>query len=183
MQNLFVIEDFYTAENFGLMSNFQRTCNMKGLHVPQNIYYPSRLEAFPTWESDDFEKDQIEYNLTEKTLIQKTEFKIKKIKSFFRKVLTSELLKSPYKGRNESLIHQDSDNFDWAGVVYFDSFSIEDGTRLYSYREQVKPDVIIGSKPNRCIIFKAALFHSAGIDWNKDSRTVQTFFLETDKNV
>ena len=60
MQNLFVIEDFYTAENFGLMSNFQRTCNMKGLHVPQNIYYPSRLEAFPTWESDDFEKDQID---------------------------------------------------------------------------------------------------------------------------
>ena len=56
MQNLFVIEGFYTAENFGLMSNFQRTCNMKGLHVPQNIYYPSRLEAFPTWESDDFEK-------------------------------------------------------------------------------------------------------------------------------
>ena len=52
MQNLFVIEGFYTAENFGLMSNFQRTCNMKGLHVPQNIYYPSRLEAFPTWVSE-----------------------------------------------------------------------------------------------------------------------------------
>jgi hypothetical protein len=27
------------------------------------------------------------------------------------------------------------------------------------------------------------LFHSAGIDWNKDSRTVQVFFVEIDKNV
>ena len=183
MQNFIVVEDFYSRENFGLMSNFQRTCNMKGLQVPQNIYYPSRLDAYPTWESNCFGKNELEYKITEKAILENTKFKISKMQSLFRKVLTSELLKSPYKDRNESLVHQDSNNYDWAGVVYFDSFSIEDGTRLYSYADQIKPDVIVGSKPNRCILFKSHLFHSAGIDWNKDSRTVQIFFVETDKNV
>jgi hypothetical protein len=183
MQNFVVIDDFYSKENFGLMCNFQRTCNMKGLQVPQNIYYPSRLDAYPTWESNSFNKEEIEYKITEKTILEKTQFKINKLQSFFRKVLTSELLKSPYKDRKESLIHQDPDNCDWAGVIYFDSFSIDDDTRLYSYADQIKPDVIVGSKPNRCILFKSHLFHSAGIDWNKDSRTVQVFFLEVNKNV
>lgn len=178
MQKVVIIEDFYEAQDFGIMSNFALTCSLKGLYVPHNIYYPSRLQAYPTWECNFFIEKEMPYQIFKNTLKRKTHLNPIKIDSSFRKVLTSELEQSPYKGREESLIHQDSSEYDWAGVVYFDSFCIRDGTRIYSYREQVEPDIIVGSKPNRCVLFKADLFHSAAIDWRRDSRLIQLFFLK-----
>lgn len=182
MQNVKIIEDFYSEKDYGLIQHFLHTNNMKAVHQPNRIYYPNRLQAYPCWETDRFSEDSFEFNIFKKTFELKSGMEINNINSFFRTVKKCELEQSPYVGKEESLIHQDTNtesDISHAGVIYFDSFSIKDGTRLYSYKSQIEPDIIIGSKPNRCIFYKSNIFHSAGIDWRQDKRTVQIFFFTT----
>tara|TARA_E500000318_G_C3488759_1_gene183453 strand:- start:74 stop:643 length:570 start_codon:yes stop_codon:yes gene_type:complete len=186
MQNVNIIEDFYSPEHYGIMQHFLHTTNMKALYQPNKVYYPNRLQAYPCWETEKFEENMMPYDIFKKTLELKTGFKTKEINSFFRTIKKSELEQSPFLGKDESMVHQDDKGgkIFFAGIVYFNSFSIKDGTRIYSYKDQIEPDIIIGSKPNRCIIYRSDLFHSAGIDWRQDQRTVQVFFfnLEGDSN-
>ena len=178
MQKVNIIEDFYDPVDFGLMTYQLNNTAMKGIYKPTNVFYPDRLQAYPVWETDTFSVNSQAFNIFKNTFEKKTNLKIKEINSFFRKIHRSELEQSPYKGREESMVHQDdTDSAQLAGVVYFDSFSIKDGTRIYSYRDQIEPDLIVGSKPNRCVFYDPSLFHSAGIDWRRETRSLQIFFI------
>lgn len=178
MQNINIIENFYSEEHYGIMQHVLHTAPMFAKYQPHSVYYPNRLQAYPCWETEVL--IDLPLNILKKTLELKTGFKIKQIDSYFRTIKKSELEQSPFLGRDESTVHQD-DGRQFAGVIYFDSFSIKDGTRLYSYKHQIEPDIIIGSKPNRCIIYKSDLFHSAGIDWRQDKRTVQVLFFDVEE--
>jgi hypothetical protein len=43
---------------------------------------------------------------------------------------------------------------------------------------QIEPDIVIGSKTNRCIIYNSDIPHAAGIDWEEKVRNILVFFLK-----
>ena len=181
MQKINIIEDFYSQHNYGLVYNTIKTIPLKGTYQPKNVYYPSRLDAYPCWESDPLVENDLSYSIFKQTFEQKTNIKVKKIESFYRKIIKEELKNSPFADKHEGLVHKDSNVRQIAGLIYFDSFSLKDGTRFYSYDGQVEPDIIIGSRPNRCVFYPSNINHSAGIDWRKEDRSIQVFFLEIDE--
>jgi hypothetical protein len=180
MQKVNILDDFYSMADYGMITSELKTTSMSGTYLPRNIYYPSRLHAYPCWETQPLPEDNLCYLIFKQTFMEKTNLKPKNIKTFFRKIVKKELEQSPFAGREEGLIHKDDEARHFAGIIYFDSFSIKDGTRIYAYDNQIEPDIIVGSKPNRCLFYPTNVNHSAGIDWRKEERTVQVFFLETE---
>jgi hypothetical protein len=67
--------------------------------------------------------------------------------------------------------------YDVAGVIYYNTWSLEDGTYFFSGKDQIEPDIMIGAKPNRCIFYKTDIFHCPGHNKKTDVRLVQPFFI------
>ena len=118
-------------------------------------------------------------------LKKKFNVKILKLETYLRKIYIKELEVSPFKDKKEGKIHTDGSGYDFAGVIYFNNHSIEGGTRLYSFNknlDQMEPDIIIGAYPNRCIVYPDNIHHSPSIDWRSESRFIQVFFVQFEKN-
>lgn len=178
-KNINIWEDFYPPEQFGLMNLNAKMLTYDATWQPSGIWYPNRLKAYPVYETKKFndssEMKNIFINLFEKV----SNLKIKECNTFFRKILTEEMEKSPL-AKYGVQPHRDNeaDNiWDVAGVVYFNSFSLDDGTRLFSYSGQNEPDIIVGAKPNRIVWYDANLLHSPGHDFLTPERIIQPFFI------
>jgi hypothetical protein len=139
----------------------------------------NRMKGYPCYETKQqprlFELEE----LLKQSLQRHTMYKIKHIKTAFRKIYTEELKKSPLKNV-QSPIHRDF-HCDIAGVVYFDGLTIQGGTSLFfneDFNTQFEPDVIYAARPNRAILYNAETLHCANHDSNYDFRTIQTIFLK-----
>ena len=172
-----VIDDFFSFEEFNLIKHYQENSNYIAAYQPSRIYYHSRLKAYPTWECA-VTKDTPIYNI----LLKNIETRISKdytiLSVSLRKVYRDELLKSPFNDRNYGFIHQDTEKATISGLIYLNNFSIKDGTSLFSYEQQLEADMIIGSKPNRCVFYNSSIYHAAGIDWEERVRNTLVFFLK-----
>ena len=97
--------------------------------------------------------------------------------TFLRKIKLSELKQSPSYGQHRQ--HVDPQYYNLAGLVYFNSNSLEDGTKLYSDSHSFEPTLIVGSKVNRCIFYRADTWHCPGMKQEVEERWVQPFMLIT----
>jgi hypothetical protein len=173
-----VIDDFFSFEEFNLIKHYQENSTYVATYQPSGIYYHSRLKAYPTWECS-LNKDNPIYDILSKNIKTKISKDYQISSVLLRKVYKDELLKSPFNGKNHGVIHQDdTEGVVISGLIYFNSFSINDGTSLFSYKQQLEADMIIGSKPNRCIFYDSSIYHAAGIDWEERVRNTLVFFLK-----
>jgi len=173
-----VIDDFFSFEEFNLIKHYQENSKYVATYQPWGVYYHSRLKAYPTWECP-LDKDNPIYNILLKNIETKISKDYEISKVLLRKVYKDELLKSPFNGKTHGVIHQDtSEGIVISGLIYFNSFSINDGTSLFSYKQQLEADMIIGSKPNRCVFYDSSIYHAAGIDWEERVRNTLVFFLK-----
>lgn len=177
MKKFEVIENFYTDTQLGQLYFLSKTLPFDATYQPRGIYYPNRMKAYPCYETRPFEPGSEPYkwlydNLTKQNL------KIKNLRTFIRKAIWSEVSKCP-EMKYGQIPHQDVD-VDVAGVIYYNDYSLENGTRLYSYQFQVEPDILIGSKPNRCVFYDAKTWHSVGYDPACEERIIQPFFITLD---
>lgn len=173
-----VIDDFFSFDEFNLIKHYQENSVYIATYQPSKIYYHSRFKAYPTWECA-LEKNNLIYNILLKNIQEKISKEYTISSAFLRKVYKDELLKSPFKGKNHGVIHKDNvEGVMLSGLIYFNSFSINDGTSLFSYEQQLEADMIIGSKPNRCVFYNSSIPHAAGIDWEERVRNTLVFFLK-----
>ena len=172
-----IIDDFFNLDEFHTIKAYQECFSYTPCYQPFQANYSNRLKGYPTWENN-IGRDHHIYNILLKNLELKfsNNFDIKNI--ILRKIYTDELLRSPYKGRQHGMIHKDNVEFSMAGVIYLNGESINGGTYLFSSEVHVEPEIIVGSKPNRCIIYDADILHSAGIEWEDKVRNVLVFFLK-----
>jgi hypothetical protein len=143
----------------------------------------NRLQAYPCLETDVYEKSSDEnspYFILKKTIEAKTNIKPLKIQTCFRKIKLKELKKSlVYKKERP---HKDNSNYNIAGLIYFNSNSLIDGTKIYNSNEDFEPTVVIGSKVNRCIMYSSQQPHSAPYEQSVEERWIQPFFISTKEN-
>jgi hypothetical protein len=178
------IDDFYKAPELGLQTlNFVNATFIPE-HQANSIDYGDRLKGYPCYETKtlnfDFKKDEISnladpIRIVHKTFQEKTDFKILKSLTFFRKTKLDELQKSPSWEQYKQ--HQDSKEYDIAGLVYFNSFSLKDGTVIFDHKDSYEPTAIIGSKCNRCVFYSSQLWHAPSMEQEVEERWVQPFFI------
>jgi hypothetical protein len=174
-----LIEDFYDSNDFGLITVEANFSQYKSTYQPAGKYFTNRLKAYPCYETNTFfDNNSLLVNIFINTFHKKTNYKIKKIETLFRKIYSKEL-KTIFEYKLSP--HQDPEKYDFAGVVYLNSWSLKDGTALYSFREQIEPDLIIGSKPNRCVFYSSGHWHSPCQDPETEMRIVQPFFITLEK--
>ena len=94
-----------------------------------------------------------------------------------RKTKLAELKKSP--SWNQYKPHQDDKTFDYAGIVYFNSNSLIDGTKFFHNENCFEPTAVIGSRYNRCVFYSSQVFHSPTMEQEVEERWIQPFFLIT----
>jgi len=73
--------------------------------------------------------------------------------------------------------HKDDLGWDLAGLIYFNSGSLKDGTYIYNSEYDFDPSIIIGSKMNRCTYYDTQVWHSPGMEQEIEERWVQPFFI------
>lgn len=176
-----LIDDFYEINDFNILFSSAQLNPYIATYQPNNVHFNNRLQAYPCHETNQFKKDDFGYELFRSTFEKKTNLKIKELKTFFRKIYSSEL-EHIFKYRlpphvDNSKLEDQTFEFDFAGVIYYNTWSLEDGTYLFSSKDQIEPDVMIGAKPNRCVFYKTDIFHSPGHNKKTDMRLVQPFFL------
>lgn len=172
-----VIDDFFSMDDFFKIKAYQECSPYQARYQPFQANYSNRFKGYPVWEFS-IEKNHPVYDMLLKTIELKfsNEFEIKI--ALLRKIYTDELLKSPYKGRQYGMIHKDNNDIAMAGVIYLNGESINGGTYLFSHELQVEPEIIVGSKINRCVIYDSNILHSAGIEWEDKVRNIIAFFLK-----
>tara|TARA_R100000329_G_C7572675_1_gene202737 strand:+ start:120 stop:725 length:606 start_codon:yes stop_codon:yes gene_type:complete len=177
---LTIIDNFYEPHDLGLMT-------LGFVNLPFSPTYHSkewpishRMQGYPCWESEEIphqESDVSPYQIFLKTFIKKTNIKPIVIRTLFRKIKLEELKQAEIYKKERP--HQDNENFDFAGLIYYNSNSIKDGTKLYNAQTDFEPTVIAGSRMNRCIFYNTQQPHSTPTDQWVDERWVQPFFLIT----
>jgi hypothetical protein len=176
--NLNIIDNFYSSEDFQYMITAALLNPYISSWQPYNKFFLSRANAYPCFETKEFQQNDITSAIFLKTLQQKTNLKIKTALTFFRKIYSKELDKIFKYGMYP---HQDEKKFNLAGIIYYNSYGLDDGTGLFSdYSEnnfQIEPDVIVGSKPNRCVFYDSQIWHRPFQDKNTETRIVQPFFI------
>ena len=174
-----IFEDFYSEQDFGMMIFNSQILSYDATYQPKTINFQNRLKAYPCHETGIFTEGTQPYNIFKNTFENITKVKIKKCTTFFRKIISEEVSQSPIsKYGNPSHI---DDKVDLAGVIYLNSFSLDDGTRFFSHGHQIEPDLVIGSKPNRMIVYSGNIYHSAGFDPLTKDRLIQPFFINVEK--
>ena len=179
---LFNLEDnFYSPSDLGLMVMNFLNLPFVPSHQPNETYFGTdRLKAYPCYETSEFKIEKNPYapfDIFKKTLELKTVLKPFKIKTFLRKTKLSELKKSP--SWNQYKPHQDDKTFDYAGIVYFNSNSLIDGTKFFHNENCFEPTAVIGSRYNRCVFYSSQVFHSPTMEQEVEERWIQPFFLIT----
>jgi hypothetical protein len=176
------IEDFYEPNDLGLMTiSFLNQHFTPSFQSQYNYYSGDRMKAYPCYETSSLTSNGNPLNpfdIFKRTFEKKTQMQILHLKTFLRKTKLSELKKSPSWGQHKQ--HQDS-GCDIAGVVYFNSNSIDDGTNFYNAEHDYEPTAIIGSRYNRCVFYSPRTFHSPVMKQSVEERWVQPFFIITRK--
>lgn len=169
-----LIEDFYDSIFLKKIIEDINNLTFKPTHQPKGIQLDHRLQGYPTYETDPLDSNNEIY----KFLYKKLKPIVNKpfiIHTFFRKTLLSEVRQSLSWASIQR--HQDQECF-LAGLIYFNTNSIKDGTYFYRNNTDMEPTFIIGSKVNRCILFNPNIWHAPGLDSWKEVRLTQPFFLK-----
>lgn len=178
-----LVDNFYDSNDLGTMTLcFMNAPFLESYHS-KNWKVFDRLQAYPVYETDTVNKSDRPhhpYQIFKKTFETKTNIKPLLIRTFFRKIKLDELKKSPLYKKERP--HKDSSCFDYAGLVYFNSSFLQDGTKLYNDEQDFEPTAIIGSKVNRCVFYNSQLPHSTPYDQKVEERWVQPFFLVTEES-
>jgi hypothetical protein len=176
--NLNIIDNFYSSEDFQYMMTAALLNPYNSFWQPNNKFFLSRANAYPCFETKEFQQNDVTNNIFFKTLKQKTNLKIKNALTFFRKIYSKELDKVFKYGIPP---HQDDKKYNFAGIIYYNTYGLDDGTGLLSdYSKdgfQIEPDIIIGAKPNRCVFYDSQIWHRPLQDKNTEMRIVQPFFI------
>lgn len=180
-----LIDSFYEPNDLGLMVMNFLNAHFITTHQSSEVYYGgNRIKGYPCYET----KSQKTVNPNNpycpcgifiKTFEKKTGIKIKEFQTFFRKTKKQELKDSPSWKQYKQ--HTDEDRFDLAGVVYYNSNSLKDGTHLFNTRDDYEPTAIVGSRYNRCVFYNAQQPHSPSMEQDVEERWVQPFFIVTEK--
>jgi len=173
-----LIDDFYSAEDYATMFTMASHANYHSAYQPSKIYFYNRLKAYPCYQSNDFIIDSIGYQIFVKTFEEKSKLKVLEFKSFFRKILSSELENIFKYG---SVPHIDGEGNDFAGVIYYNIESLYDGTATYTSAFHREPTMIVGAKSNRCVFYPTSTWHSPLQDKNTEVRLIQPFFVKIEK--
>lgn len=175
---MYIIDDFYSVEDYEKMFTNASSVKYTATYQPNERFFQDRLKAYPCYQSDEFKFEDNVAKIFIKTFEEKSKFRLLTVKSYFRKILSSEL-KTIFKYGIAS--HQDSTKFDFAGVIYYNIHSLYDGTAIYSSAAHREPDIIIGAKTNRCVFYNPQLFHSPLHDKDTEVRLIQPFFITIEK--
>jgi|TARA_R100000231_G_scaffold3116_1_gene5748 hypothetical protein len=177
-----IVEDFYSPEDLGIMSlYFMNTPFLESYHSKE-WQVSNRLQAYPVHESAQIPKSddpRSAYQIFKRTLEYKTNLKPLYIKTLLRKIKLSELKESAVFKNDRP--HMDDETFNYAGLVYFNSNSIKDGTKLYSDERDFEPTLIVGARVNRLVLYNTQQPHSTPMDQHVEERWVQPVFLITEK--
>jgi hypothetical protein len=177
--NLKIIDNFYDEKDFHLMISATMLNTYKGCWQPNGKNFFNRSNAYPCQETNMFVETDDSYKIFYKTFEKKTGFTIDKINTFFRKIYSSELEHVFKYGLRP---HKDAIDFDIAGLIHFNTFSLDDGTGIFSEFEnnshQIEPDVVIGAKPNRCVFYDTQIPHRPLQNKHTEMRIVQPFFIK-----
>ena len=179
--NLNIIDNFYSLENFQYMTTASLLNSYQSLWQPNDKFFVSRANAYPCFETKEFKENDMATNIFLNTFEKKTNLKIKFLLTFFRKIYSKELKNIFKYGMSP---HKDDKKYNFAGIIHYNTFGLDDGTGMFSnYEEnnfQIEPDVIIGSKPNRCVFYDSQIWHKPLQDKNTEMRIVQPFFIITE---
>tara|TARA_R100001509_G_scaffold24983_2_gene13063 strand:+ start:83 stop:649 length:567 start_codon:yes stop_codon:yes gene_type:complete len=168
------VDSFYGLNDLGLLTlNFVNSRFIPSVQPRGSFHGGERMKGFPCYETDDIPKDML--NILNKTFEAKTNLKILDSKSFFRKTKKEELKQSPCYGQYRA--HTDASTYDIAGVIYFNSNTLDDGTRFYKTDQCYEPTAIIGASVNRCIFYSTETWHCPPMEQTVDERWTQPFFL------
>ena len=175
------VEDFYEPNDLGIIILNFVNLNFKTTFQSLDVYYGSeRMNAYPCYETEPMQiEDNLlsPYTLFKKTFEEKTNIKILKLHTFFRKTKLSELKESP--SWNQHKPHKDSEYYDIAGLIYFNGSSLKDGTNFYLNKEHYEPTAVIAAKYNRCVFYGTQLPHCPSMVQQVEERWTQPFFLIT----
>ena len=175
-KNIYIQHNFI-KENFNSLLKKLQSHKLKATYQPNHIFYGNRFQAYPCYETD-LNNELNEYF---KKKIQKLfKSKLKNFKSIYRITLLEEFKKSACYGEY-NFIHQDVDDNTKiekiGGLLYLEQ-SVDSGTGFYYNKWDKKPDIKIGSFPNRLILYSGTIPHSALHDLNNDKRHILIFFFE-----
>ena len=169
-----VIDNFFYENDFAILTASAHSKLYIPSYQPKQLFVHDRLKAYPCYETEILLNTDYLFKTFWETFENKTNLKIKKLKTFLRKILSIEL-ENVFKYRLTP--HQDDKEFDLAGVIYINNFNLLDGTNIYSNLYQIEPDIVVGAKPNRCLYYSSNMWHSPGHDKNTELRLIQPFFI------
>jgi len=174
-----IIDNFYPNNYLGLMVLNFLNLHFENKHQPFAKYFGGdRKLGIPVYETTQLEpKDPLSpYNLFFQTFLEKTNIKPLYVRSFFRKTKLSEMKESP--SWKQYRPHTDDNTFfDIAGLIYYNSNSLKDGTYIYNSIDDYEPTVIVGSRFNRCVFYDPKQPHSPTMEQSVEERWTQPFFL------
>jgi len=175
-----VFDEFYEPMELGLVCLEAHLNNFNTSYQPGEAFVQNRLNAYPCYETKLLNEESSIYKILHSKLNLLLDNKIERLHTRFRKIYKNELEnKSIFK--NMSLKHQDEKQ-DIAIVIYLNNFNIMDGTKLYTMgQNQFDPDIVIGAKPNRLIMYKSETWHEPCIDLNTELRVIQVAFIQLKK--
>ena len=177
-----IIENFYDPNDLGLFSLYFMNLPFNKTYQSKKFPVSDRMQAYPCYETSALEQSEDEYSpfqIFKKTFEKKTNKKLYIIKSFLRKIKLEELKNSAVYKKDRP--HLDDPMYDYAGLVYFNSNSIKDGTKIYNDERLFEPTIIVGSKVNRCLFYNTQVPHSTPCDQMVEERWVQPFFIITEE--
>ena len=180
-----LVDSFYDSNELGLIVLNFLNLPFEATHQSKKQYYgESRLQSYPCYETEAMKPSNKEgfstYNIFKNTLEKKIGIKPFHIHTFFRKTKLEELQSSASWGQHRP--HTDGDNFDFAGLIYYNSNSIKDGTNFYNNQHDFEPTATLGARYNRCVIYKANVWHAPMPEQQVQERWVQPFFLITEES-
>lgn len=180
--NLKIIDNFYKKEDFDFMSTATMLNPYRTYWQPNGNFFIGKTNVYPCYETTEFLNDSQLFNIFINTFQEKSGILIENVTTFFRKIYSNELEHVFKYGLRP---HKDEVNGDIAGVIYYNTFSLHDGTGIFSgmdvNKDQIEPDIIIGAKPNRCVYYDPNIWHRPLQDKNTEMRIVQPFFIKIKK--
>ena len=171
-----IIDNFYSDEDFFYMISCSVLNPYNKTYQPNKNFFNSGANSYSCHESQNFVLGNKAFLIFENTFFLKTGLRIKEIKTFFRKIYSSEITNVLKYGMPS---HKDDVDFNIAGVIYYNSFSLDDGTGLYTTENfQIEPDIIVGAKPNRCIVYDTQITHKPLQSKDNEIRIIQPFIIK-----
>jgi hypothetical protein len=176
------IENFYEPNDLGLVILNFMNLHFDKTYQSQETYYGSeRMNAYPCYQTVTTKPDEENifnpHTILKNTFERKTNKKIYVLKTFFRKTKLKELQESP--SWNQHKPHTDGDDFDIAGIIYFNGSSLKDGTNFYLNKDHYEPTAVIAAQYNRCVFYGTQLPHCPSMVQQVEERWTQPFFLIT----